>query len=114
MSAKHTPGPWRIAHPEDLADKYGVDLLVRTDKRRVAIGLGPERGEPGSAIAETDANARLIAAAPEMFEALERAAAHLPSDEEILDYAACNDGRAMASASAARAVRAAIAKARGE
>jgi hypothetical protein len=59
MSAQHTPGPWHV----DLYDAAGVDGV---DGCRVAItGFGED---------DTDqANARLIAAAPDMLAALEDA-----------------------------------------
>lgn len=51
--SKHTPGPWRL-----------------NGNRTITVG---DFGKPGSFIAEVknDANARLIAAAPELLEALE-------------------------------------------
>ena len=59
MSA-HTPGPWQTT-------QNPVDITVHSDRRLVAgvrLGKGP-RG------AEDEANARLIAAAPALLEALE-------------------------------------------
>ena len=52
----HEEGPWRIRVDKDTDGTY----LVVLDKRGNTIGF-----------ANTDANARLIAAAPEMLEALE-------------------------------------------
>lgn len=59
MSVKHTPGPWGFmgrnvgAHPEDALKWSGVASVS---------GYGPE----------SDANLALIAAAPELLEALEQ------------------------------------------
>lgn len=67
MSAKHTPGPWR------LIDETGDELAITTDDRMdcncveiVAVAIGWD--EPLES--EQQANARLIAAAPELLEAL--------------------------------------------
>ena len=68
MSAQHTPGPW----------KFGKELGARNGEWLVSFDAG-SKGR-GIAIAETrtgpgseEANARLIAAAPELLAALERA-----------------------------------------
>lgn len=65
---KHTPGPW----------KYGIELSSRSGEWLISFDAG-YRGR-GICIAETrpgtgheEANARLIAAAPELLEALEEA-----------------------------------------
>lgn len=65
----HTPVPWIITK-----SKHGIDA----DKYVVSI-VAPERGDRALLIHanhgkddEADANARLIAAAPELLEALER------------------------------------------
>ena len=63
---KHTPGPW----------KYGIELSSRSGEWLISFDAG-NRGR-GIDIAETkagsgqeEANARLIAAAPELLESLE-------------------------------------------
>ena len=55
MAPKHTPGPWKQGNDRiECSEGYGVaDLFTQRND------------------AETKANARLIAAAPEMLEALE-------------------------------------------
>lgn len=82
---KHTPGPWEC-HPDDLAE--GLYWVL------------PE----ATTVAEDEANARLIAAAPEMKEALE-AIRDLGSDGEHSGdrHARCRD-----------IARRALAKANGE
>lgn len=59
MKAQHTPGPWRV-------EKTGPALLVWSDKPGLCASVNP----PGSKADKTDiANARLIAAAPDLLEA---------------------------------------------
>lgn len=62
MTTKHTPGPWK--HGKTLGVINGADgsLVATTGYRVTAVPDGQE--------CEDDANARLIAAAPEMLEAL--------------------------------------------
>ncbi len=64
---KHTPGPW-------IAERFGCVTAI-VDGRRVqvaaAMGQGPMYGPPETPVTEISAaNARLIAAAPELLEAL--------------------------------------------
>lgn len=63
MTAKHTPGPWLLT---------GFTVCDTTHHQRIAslwpVLAGPLREE-------AEANARLIAAAPELLEALEDAVA---------------------------------------
>ena len=68
MSEKHTPGPWK--HGGIYVTSNGVpDRFVRASSGIVAYCEGP--------IDEARANARLIAAAPDLLEALQG----LPSDD---------------------------------
>ena len=100
--SKHTPGPWdRI-----IADGYTVrHPQIYSDKGPVANAtwLGDGR------IDELNANARLIAAAPDMFEALQDAL----GDLEYLKNAP-ESAYARPDDETIKAVRAAIAKAGGE
>lgn len=61
MTNKHTPGPW---------EKIGGTLVGRNGKDVVAAGLGLGLGSDGGDGVRT-ANARLIAAAPELLELLQ-------------------------------------------
>jgi hypothetical protein len=62
MNTKHTPGPWRT----DVRDPAFVNYDVRTDDTIICT-MGIEMPTE-----EEAANARLIAAAPELLEALEK------------------------------------------
>ena len=89
---QHTPGPWAISPIRDADGALYIESPL-TDARneRVACIFG---------FAEADANARLIAAAPDMLAALREAYLTLE----------CRDGTARVT----EQVRAAIAKATGE
>ena len=97
--SKHTPGPWK-------AKKWvGTDLYDDPDRPFVEVGnvhWSPKNWKPAAAIKQT-ANARLIAAAPELLEALEATVSLL----EKLGHFSDNS----LTVAVARAV---IAKARGE
>ena len=58
MTTKHTPGPWRYEAGRDGRPPY---VIRGTEGGFVVVGMTADRQE---------ADARLIAAAPEMFEAL--------------------------------------------
>jgi hypothetical protein len=95
--SKHTPGPWRV----EAVDAEGTLVYHRVMSAgyRVA-GVYTIRGGRGLSREESDANAHLIAAAPEMLAALEGILniGHTPDTWEV----------------AHRIGRAAIAKAKGE
>lgn len=92
MNEKHTPGPW-MRTPDDANPGYW--FIGTADDPHAVVGLDGEMSEP---------DARLIAAAPDLLEALEGVEPYL---EEDPDYTDDYNERV-------RAVRAAIAKARGE
>lgn len=100
--AKHTPGPWLCdgVTTEDCGEGY-LAYIVKA---------------PGGMLASI-ANARLIASAPELLEALEKAEQALWQYKNDLHYPPSGDsiGRRLAMASeAALSASAAIAKAQGE
>lgn len=74
MSAKHTPGPWEYSH--DNGDEF---RLIGAGGITVVGGCGC-CGSP-SMDGNPEADARLIAAAPELLDALEWLVALLPDPE---------------------------------
>ena len=64
--AQHTPGPWRL--------NAGNETLVMGSNQR-PIARAECGGIAGIGLAEAEANARLIAAAPDLLAALEEMAA---------------------------------------
>lgn len=91
MNSAHTPGPWAVSG----TDTVGTYVGGRYEYTCVAM-VGPERR---AAEGEREANARLIAAAPDLLDALERLVANLDEGDFI-------------SATRIEGARAAIGKAR--
>lgn len=94
MSAKHTPAPW----------DYWRGVVYPSGTRRVEEGVDHIAHVVGP-VETADANGRLIAAAPEMLEALIRCVGELEYAAERLPYSNARY--------ALKQVRAAIAKANG-
>lgn len=109
MSTKHTPGPWTVL-PEEVDRDYirvrGTRLGERYKVANVPTVTG--RGVPAREADETRANARLIAAAPELLEALEVLEAYV-ANNIVTDYPTGID----IEGTAFQRARAAIAKATG-
>ena len=107
---KHTPGPWTV----QMQDKWPFGISIEPDimqMRRVAYSTSHkslddvraavgfdhnQRDDISAMVAEQEANARLIAAAPDMLEALHLALPYVRNDNT------------------ASVMRAAIARATGE
>lgn len=101
MSSKHTPGPWVAHKAEDL---HGYNHFVMTPNG--FLGYLPKDSEGGGAQLFIKADAHLIAAAPELLEALIRLEAELVEDK----YGECYEPSPFENLALARA---AIAKATG-
>ncbi len=64
MNTKHTPGPWVASRSANAAFTRHPAIISDTGEVAMATWAGNER--------QTDANARLIAAAPELLSALQK------------------------------------------
>lgn len=64
---KFTPGPWKVMGPAGSLTRPGIDGDVNGRKRSIIL-VGAEENQRG---VDTEANAALIAAAPDMYAALE-------------------------------------------
>ena len=78
--SKHTPGPWNV---DGDATVYGPRFSIANDKEQIGIF---EVADCKGYKQEREANARLIAAAPDLLLALERLA-HPMADDEDLSFA---------------------------
>lgn len=88
----HTPGPWSISQSRGLYSGEARNLYT------VSGACGTICTTPNPSVADNAANARLIAAAPELLDAmremLRQFADHEQYDEDGYDTAAINKARA--------------------
>jgi hypothetical protein len=103
MSGRHTKGPWRFDGPA-----FGFGALVEAGNGAFIFGIAAGDAAERRSEDECTANAALLAASPDLLEALERA---LPYVDD-----AANDCRDTPSEAGhiLDAARAAIARAKGE
>ena len=105
--SKHTPGPWTVHH---FLDNDGVancpqDCGVYEIEEANETIVGHQHdGNHGEAIIEAEANARLIAAAPDLLEAC----------LDALGYTECNCAYECVGGCTHGVLKRAIAKAKGE
>lgn len=103
---KHTPGPWRY---DDKTGDSGGLVVWAEGGDRVARVCWDSCDEQSEALSETEPNARLIAAAPELLEALQDAMklidVMMPGVRciPLQDYAALNNTPIKARAAIAKA-----------
>ncbi|QJP06319.1 hypothetical protein [Pseudomonas multiresinivorans] len=88
--SKHTPGPWMVDDSEYLAEGGGLCVMQGNDCIAVVGDFNPSH--------PIDANARLIAAAPELLEALQAVIDHgvMTGDEWVAEKAMAAIARASA------------------
>lgn len=115
MTRKHTPGPWRVEFvPKEVRPPVCIQIraIPKND-----LGIGRLVGE-----ADREEDMHLLAAAPEMLDALKRVLEHVEpcgcTEEDEWEEGQCEHGeeRERLSAgvdSALRQIRAAVAKAEG-
>lgn len=89
----HTPGPWGFYRMQG----FGADYSVRTEDRAVAVVR--HYGNPKV----SEANARLIAAAPELLEACKRALEQTDPVARSGDYAILKEAIDKATSHASKA-----------
>ena len=102
--SKWTPGPWNIGSSDLPASRLSIHCKGHKDSCHSTVALMVSRGVIGISHDEEFANARLIAAAPELLEALEDCVAVM--DRELAGLKVIQPELS--------AARAAIAKATGE
>ena len=113
---KWTPGPWRYGEVSPYEEDAREISIMATNPRTkgpycvaVAIPCGAGRSDRYLAPEMTEADAHLIAAAPELYEALILAEGHL-ADELVLNNTTIHP---IGDCLVLRRVRSALAKARG-
>jgi hypothetical protein len=78
---KHTPGPWEVqSRPDGMG---GKDMIVYADKRPVCDCFQPYNN---SNLEEWQANARLIASAPEMLDLIKENVMHVKYPKRIKEW----------------------------
>lgn len=86
MSTKHTRGPWTVLPEEVDRDYIRVRGTRLGERYKVANVLTPTgEGVPAREADETRANARLIAAAPDLLDALEGLCRNFPPDVDLVE-----------------------------
>ena len=116
---KHTPGPWRLTESGDaIVSADGGTLIVETGqdywKNLEAAAAGASSDIAKRHLPQVRANARLIAAAPELLEALKGCAAMLAECAKQHRLDGSGEGHGTLADKHAAIARAAIDKATGE
>ena len=87
MNAKHTPGPWAVERPYNEPGIYVTGANPRTSNPLICRLMDQAQAPEG------EANARLIAAAPDLLALVERMA-HVPMGDALRYYVEIgNDAR---------------------
>lgn len=98
MAAKHTPGPWKFT--QTASEYYTLPSTVETEDEECIATVHPMFGDGLSVISGSqDANARLIAQAPAMYEVIrDRLAVDGHSGALACPCDICNRSRAILAA----------------
>lgn len=97
MSTQHTPGPWYALPQQSSNSAYYIKGSDRNGEMQT-IGLGAVAIIPRSTRKPVDANARLIASAPSLFDALRDAIECFQNTGGLTDAAVDKACRALARA----------------
>lgn len=108
--ARHTKGPWRLSEVDQFGD---YTIQPPDDELAIAAVVNGSFRELSRQRWITEANAALIAAAPDMYEALELLLQHEPVREDF-QSAPKGDMQFKAAIEDFAKARAALSKARGE
>ena len=84
MSKKFTPGPWTATYDSQLQ----ALIQIYSTEAHLPVAVLPDRGTI-EAMSEIEANAKLIAAAPDMYEALNHL---LIAAQKVCDDFCCGAG----------------------
>lgn len=102
---KHTKGPWEVCDDDTSVHSPSQDMIVHTAEMPGDPAMYPQSFE------EEEANARLIAAAPELLEALKIAEGELRAISEVISTYGVEE--CLQTVAELKKIRAAIAKAEG-
>ena len=111
-NTKHTPGPWAVAAENFI--KHAAFVFADTEEEKIICKMcfgGASASEPE--LKEARANAKLIAAAPEMLEALKEVSKLINSTYGIEGHVA-GVARSWEKTGIDKMIRDVIAKAEGE
>lgn len=84
MTSKHTPGPWKVTHPKS-------GRVQISHSRGGMVGHAPQICAMWRSSDVTEANARLIAAAPELLEKLQQLLSAYEQADHRAGYCCCGD-----------------------
>ena len=107
--AKFTPGPWKATYDSQL--QAAIEIYNTED--RIMVAVLPDRGTV-EAMSEIEANANLIAAAPDMYEALEQMEPLINNSTGIVGYYMNGNVAKWNDFDVTRIIGNALRKARGE
>jgi hypothetical protein len=101
METKHTPGPWFQSHRKTAPDSYNTQVYTQNGEAICTLAWYPKPEVNGVVGTYREANARLIAAAPELLAALK--ACHLQMLQSNNDSEYAIEANEMAKAAIAKA-----------